>query len=186
MHRLPALLTFGVLVFSSSVGRAQTPSGPQEGTEIGPLVAYAVTGDSAGKGVDFAAEPGDRPRVYLFIQAEHWNRPAARFVKALDGELARGIEGAEEARAVAVWLTDDMDEAKEYLPIAQRSLQLERTDLAVFEGDRFGPRDWSIDGEAHLTAVAVRGGKAIFSAGYIGPNETDASQVVRALKTSSR
>ena len=175
----------GVLALPSSVSRAQTASGPKEGTEVGPLKAFAATGDSAGQNVDFVAEQGDRPRVYLFIQAEHWNRPMARFVKTLDQELAKGIEGADEAKAVAVWLTDDVDKAKEYLPIAQQSLQLERTDLAVFEGDRFGPRDWSIDGEVHLTAVVVRGGKVIFSAGYTGPNETNVPDVVKAIKAPS-
>lgn len=185
MSRWPALLMLGVSALTPSVGRAQSASGPKEGTEVGPLKVFAATGDSAGQSVDFVAEQGDRPRVYLFIQAEHWNRPMARFVRTLDQESTKGIEGTDGAKTVAVWLTDDVDKAKDYLPIAQQSLQFERTDLAVFEGDRFGPRDWSVDGEVHLTAVVVRRGKVVFSAGYVGPNETSVPDVVKALKAPS-
>src|SRR5262245_10572471 len=109
MSRLPVTLMLGVFVLPLAVVRAQSASGPKESPEVGSLRVFVATGDSAGQDVDFVAEQGDRPRVYLFIQAEHWNRPMARFVKTLDRELAQGIEGADEARSVAVWLTDDMD-----------------------------------------------------------------------------
>ena len=52
--------------------------------------------------IDYAAERKDKPTVYLLIQSEHWDRPMARFIKAIDKELA---EGKEKAEAVGVWIT---------------------------------------------------------------------------------
>ncbi len=83
---------------------------------------------------------------------------------------------------VAVWLTDNPDKSKAYLPIAQRSIRLQKTPLAVFEGGKNGPDGWSINDMAGLTAVVVREGKVVFSKGYLSLNETDVPKVVEALK----
>lgn len=184
MVRASTLIAMVILTLASLPGsaRAQIASGPEAAAKQETLKAFAATGDLAGKSVDFVAERKNLPTVYVFVRADQWSRPMARFLRTLDEEMAKGIEGAKDARTVAVWLTEDQGKSKEYLPIAQQSVRFERTTLAVFEGDRFGPADWSVNSEAFLTAVVVKDGKVVKSFGYISLNETDVPEVVKALK----
>jgi hypothetical protein len=160
---------------------AQVSSGPNVGSVVKGLMVFATTGEKAGNEVDFVMERKDQPTVYLFVQAEHWERPTARFMRTLDEQIAKGIDGAPEAAVVAVWLTDDVGATKEYLPRAQGSLQFQKTALAVFEGQKTGPADWSINDQAFLTAVVVRGGMVVASLGFRSLNETDVPGVVKSL-----
>src|SRR5262249_2585511 len=117
-YRWPTILS---LVLAASTSWAQdVTSGPEKGA-VGPaLPVFDATGPQKGKDVDYAAESGDRPTVYVFIQADKWDRPMARFLKRLDGAVQK--EG-DETSVVGVWLTDDPTKTKEYLPVAQQSLQ---------------------------------------------------------------
>src|SRR5262245_17791364 len=132
---------------------AQVASGPEVGSTPPALPAFVVTGDLAEKAVDLAAERKGKPTVFCFVRADAGDRPMARFLKVLDKALTDGVDGAEGAEAVAVWLTDDVGKSKNYLPNAQQSLQFAKTPLAVFEGDRFGPVGWTVNGDARLTTV---------------------------------
>src|SRR5262249_19712618 len=87
-----------------------------------------------------------------------------------------------EAYVVAVWLTDDVDKTKEYLPIAQQSLQFRATALACFTGAKAGPKGWDINDDGPLTAGGAKGGKMAATSGYRSINETDAPAVRDALK----
>lgn len=178
-------LSFMIVVWTAATTpfavRGQTASGPEVGGKAAPLKAAAGTGERAGQDVDFVADRGDKPTVFVFVRADKWDRPAARYLRAIDQALVKGVEGAEDAAAVAIWLTDDVETAKQYVPTAQQSLQLERTTFAVHPGDRFGPKGWSINGEAHVTTVVVRSGKVVASFGYLSLNETNVPEVVKAL-----
>ena len=90
------------------------------------LSVYDVTGTNKEKTVDYAAERKDKPTVYVFIQADKWSRPVARFLKGLDGAVKKD---SEDAYVVAVWLTDDAAATKDYLPKAQQSVRFENTAL---------------------------------------------------------
>jgi hypothetical protein len=127
-------------------------------------VPYQARLSSAGK---------DKPTIYVFVSAKDFNRPMFRFLKKLDDDL--GDDGL----VVAVWLTDDMDKSKEYLPkIAQ---YFQGAALTVFGGTA-GPKDWAINLDAHLTAVVAHNSKVVKSFGYLSLNETDAPEVVQTLK----
>ena len=52
------------------------------------------------------------------------DRPMARFMRKLDETL---LKESEEVYIVAVWLTDDVDKTKGYLPRAQQSLKFQNT-----------------------------------------------------------
>src|SRR6478609_8816726 len=97
---------------------ADVESGPKAGEKVPALKAFGVVGAVEGKEADFAADRKDAPTVYLFVQAEEGGipvggRPLARFMKTLDGEVAR-VDGA---KAVAVWLGEKaFDQHKDYLP----------------------------------------------------------------------
>src|SRR5438046_60609 len=120
----------------------QTTSGPDAGSPIQPLNVVAVTGDGAGEQLDFAAHRKGRPTLFAFVQADKWDRPIARFLATLDKELNKDRS---DVAVVAVWLTDDVEKAKDYLPLAQQSLRLSQTTLAVWPGDKNGPPGWSIN-----------------------------------------
>jgi hypothetical protein len=180
-NRSPAVLASLALLWPS-LALAGPESGPKPGTKVEPLTVFVAAGDQAGKTLDLTAEQKDRPTVYLFVQAENWARPTARFIKVLDQELTNGVPGGEDASAAVIWLTDDVAKGKEYLPVAQNSLKLDRTPWTVFEGSRFGPPGWAVNVDAYLTAVVVKNGKVAGTFGYISVNESDVPAVIEVLK----
>jgi hypothetical protein len=170
------MLSLMVLCGVTLAVRADVNSGPAAGEQLAALKVYAATGEHKEKELDYRAERKDKPTVYVFVN--QWDRPAARFLKVLDGEIRKD---ADDAAAVAVWLTDDADATKEYLPKAQQSLQLENTALALHAGKN-GPDGWGLNDLAHLTVVVARGGKASASIAFVSVNETDVPKVREALR----
>ena len=59
----------------------------------------------------------------------------------------------QDAAVVGVWLTDDSAKSKEYLPVAQQSLQFQATTLTCFMGEKAGPKGWNINADARATVV---------------------------------
>lgn len=174
---LPLLaLATGLL---AAPARADVESGPKPGEKVPALKVFDVTGPSAGKELDYAAERKDKPTVYLFVQADHWSRPMARFLRELD-KAAGEIGG--ETYFVAVWLTEEPRKTKEYLPRAQTSLNLQHTAFTFYPKDKFGPGEWGINSDAHLTAVVATRGKVAARFGHVSVNETVVPEVTDALK----
>lgn len=180
MKGLPGWIAVGLWVLPAS---GQIESGPKAGARPEPFSAFVATGDRADTTVDFVEDRKDRPTVFLFLPDAHWGRPAARFVRALDETLTKGVEGADGAAVVAVWLTDDVPKFKDHLPRVQESLKLSGTTLTVFEGSKFGPSGWSLNDAAPITAVVVREGHVVKSLVEESPGEADISAVVKALQT---
>lgn len=173
---LPMWLAFA---FWPATLSAQLASGPAEGSKLQPLKVVAATGDDAGQEVDAAKGREGKPTVFVFVQHKTWDRPVARFLRTLDDELVQRNDGT---RAVAVWLTDDVDAAKEYLPRAQQSLDLKATDWTVHPGDTSGPAEWGINADAHVTAVIARDQQVTASLAWRSLNETDVPAVLEKLK----
>jgi hypothetical protein len=165
-------------IVSSAVQAQDVASGPVKGEAVPALKVFDGTGDHAGKEVDYAAEREKKPTVYLLVNADKWDRPVARFVRTLDETLAK--EGGE-ARAVAVWVGSDAEKMKQYLPVAQNALKLQRSVLTAFTGGPAGPDAWGANADAHLTAVVAADGKVAAVFGYRSTNETDVPAVVEAL-----
>ena|SRR5438128_10313972 len=170
-------LTLLAGVFVCGTLAAQTESGPKAGSKVESADVHVTTGDDAGKKVDVAAQGKNKTMVLVFVQAEKWDRPMARFLKELDKQLAE----RKDVSVAAVWLTDDVEKAKDYLPKAQQSIQLSRTVWTVFAGDKTGPKGWDINNDAHLTVVIADKGKIAGSAGYLSVNETDVRGVLQKL-----
>jgi hypothetical protein len=160
--------------------RAQeVSSGPDRGKKVPPLKVFVATGPNKDKEVDLAAERKEKPTIYLVIQADKWDRPMARFLRKLDQALQKAND---DAALVAVWLTDNPQKTKDYLPVAQEALRLQKTILACFPGDKAGPEDWNTNGDASLTAVVATKGKVASTFGYRSINETDAAALQDASK----
>jgi hypothetical protein len=168
------------VLLSASLTHAQdVASGPDAGKKVPALKVFDATGASKDKDVDYVAERKNKPTVYVFIQADKWTRPMARFLRKLDEALPKENE---DAYLVAVWLTDNVEKTKAYLPIAQRSLQFQNTALTCFTGEKSGPNGWGINADAHLTAVVANKGRVAKAFGYQSINETDVPAVQEALK----
>jgi hypothetical protein len=106
----------------------------------------------------------------------------ARFVRGLDEAMPRI---SQDAYIVGVWLTADQEKTKQYLPVAQQSLQLGNSALTQFTRVQGGPAAWKIHAGAYLTAVVVANGTVVANFAYRSVNETLVDDVVRSLKTGS-
>jgi hypothetical protein len=154
-------------------------SGPKAGDKVAALKVLAATGDNAGKELDIAAERKDKPTVFIFINADQFSRPIARYLKVLDGAVNNL---GNDAHIVAVWLTSDQDKTKAYLPKAQMSIQLEATTLAQFPGAKSGPDGWAINDRAFVTTVVAAKEKVTANFAYVSVNETDVRKVAAEVK----
>src|SRR6516162_7311557 len=162
-------------LLAAGPARADVASGPKPSAMVATLKVYAVTGEPKDKEIDYAALRKDKPTVYVFVSAKDFSRPMFRFLKKLDEDLD------DDGLVVAVWLTDDADKSKEYLP--KISQYFKSAALTVFGGTA-GPKDWAINIDAHLTAVVAHKGKVVKSFGYLSLNETDVPEVVKTLKNA--
>ena len=153
-------------------------SGPDKGVAAPALKVFDATGAFKDKEADYAADRKDRPTVYLFINAEKFDRPMNRFMKELDAAVKKDFE---EGYIVAVWVTGDADKTKELLPKVQQSVQYEVTALTVFSGQE-GPTGWNVNADCHLTAVVAYKGKVAATFGYQSINETNVAQVKATLE----
>jgi hypothetical protein len=176
---LRSLVSCFVVVLSVGSLRADVESGPKAGEKIGDFKVFGVTGPVEGKDVSYVKERKDELTVYVFVQQEHWSRPVARFLKTLDGASK---EADEKTKVIAVWLTEKPDDAKDYLPKAQTSLQFTNTALTVFTGEKSGPKGWSINTDAYITVVVASKGKVSASFAFQSVNETDVTKVKDAIK----
>src|SRR5262249_1430576 len=80
---------------------------------------------------------------------------------------------------VAVWLTEDEDKTKEYLP--KISTYFNTSALTVFKGKE-GPKGWDVNNDAHLTVIVAHKGKVTARFGYNSVNDTDVGAVMKELK----
>jgi hypothetical protein len=177
---LPRLMgTLLLLALTGSAGAQSVESGPEKGMNVAKLKVFDATGAHKDKEVDYAADRKGKGTVYVFIEADKWDRPMARFLKELDKALQKD---GEDVLVIAVWLTGDADKTKDYLPRAQQSLQLQSVVLTCFPGDKAGPEGWNINQDAHLTAVVANKGQVAASFGYRSINETDVPTVHKALQ----
>lgn len=181
MTRLP-MRFLAILLLMASARAQDLVSGPDKDKPVPALQVFAATGPLEDKDVDYAAQRKEQPTVYLFIQANKFSRPMARFMRTLDEETRKLGEAP---YIVAVWLTSDLEKTKQYLPRAQQSVRFERTALTCFTGDKGGPKDWNLNDDADLTAVVAKKGKVAAVFGYRSINETDAAKVVAALKKAA-
>ena len=154
-------------------------SGPDKDAKVPALKVFDATGPNKDKDVDYAAERKDKPTIYLLVRADKFDRPMNRFAKGLDDRVKKD---SEDAYIVAVWLTDDVDKAKERLPAVQQSVQYQNTALTIFTGGKDGPNDWHANPDAHLTVVLAVKGKVVATLGYQSVNETDVKAVREAFQ----
>ncbi len=176
----------GVILMAAVLGAAvvragDMESGPAKGERLPPLKVHVLNGEQKDKDVDLATARKEAPTVYVFVQADKWDRPMFRFVKTLGEAVQKDFP---KAAVVAVWLTDKQDATREYLPKIDQYFA--GTTLACFSGEKAGPKNWGINADAHATAVVAAGGRVAERFGYRSVNETDAAAVLKALKKAAQ
>jgi len=177
MPRLASPLAVALLVLT--VAQAAIESGPAVDSALPELKADAATGDDAGKKVPFTTTRKGKPTVYVFVRADKFDRPIGRYLKFLDKAL---VELGKDTHVVAVWLTDDVDKTREYLPRVQQSIKLEATTFAFYAEDRNGPNAWAINDRAFVTTVVTDGTKVKARFAEQSLNETNVPEVTAVLK----
>lgn len=173
-----ALSLIAVGLTWSGASLADVASGPDAGSKVEELKVEVAVGDDKGKEVDVADQRKEKLTVYLFVAADRFDRPTARFMRELDKQIK---EKYEDARIEAVWLADEIDASKERLPKVQTSIKLEKTGYNVFKGAS-GPNGWGINTDAHVTAVIANDAKVAKSLAWRSLNETDVEAVVKELE----
>ena len=172
-------LTSSLLLISTTLALAAIESGPAVDSALPELKADAVTGDDAGKKITFTTTRKAKPTVYVFIRSDKFDRPIARYLKVLDKALA---ELGKDTHIVAVWITDDADKTREYLPKVQQSMKFEATTLALYAEDKLGPNAWALNDRAHVTTIVTDGVKVKARFAEQSLNETNVPEVTAALK----
>jgi hypothetical protein len=174
-----------IMVVLTTIGSgtiaADIDSGPVRGGSVPELKVYDVTGPHAGSEVDYTKERKAKPTAYVFVVADKWDRPVARFLRRLDDEVQKYSDW----QVVAVWLTDDPDTTKAYLPRAQQSLKFKATALTCYPVAKKTPEPWNVNLETAVTVVLTNDGKVAKSLGYRSPTETNVKEVVQALQKAS-
>jgi hypothetical protein len=179
MSFLRCTLAFSLLLIVHPVWSQDVASGPEKGKDLPALKVYDVTGAHKDKDVDYVAERKGKPTIYIFVQADKFDRPMAKFMKGLD---AGAPKVHDEASVVAVWVTSDAAKSKQYLPLAQQSLKFEATALTCCTEGETGPKGWGINADAHATIVVASKGTAVAVFGYMSLNDTEVPTVINALK----
>lgn len=175
------------LPLAAKTAEKEVESGPTLGEVVPELKVLAVTGEEENKELDYAAHRGDKLTIYAFVNGRQFDRPMARFLKTLDKEVAKlaDDEKTKEVAIVVVWLTDDHDRIKEYLPLVQQSIKLEKSSLCLFPGSTDGPNGWGANPDAGLTVAIVKDKKPTHRWGFVSTNETLAAKVTEALRQQS-
>ncbi|MBI5799452.1 MAG: hypothetical protein HZA92_01820 [Verrucomicrobia bacterium] len=168
-----------LILVSTTLALAAIESGPAVDSALPDLKADAVTGDDAGRKITFTTTRKAKPTVYVFIRADKFDRPVARYLKFLDKAL---VELGKDTHVVAVWITDDADKTREYLPKVQQSIKLEATTLALYAEDKLGPNAWALNDRAHVTTIVTDGAKVKARFAEQSLNETNVAEVTAALK----
>src|SRR5262245_22175860 len=134
-------------LFALAAAAQDVASGPDKDAKVPALKVFDATGAHKDKDVDYAAKRKDKPTIYLLVRAAKFDRPMNRFMKGLDGQVKKDHE---DAYIVAVWLTDDVEKAKERLPAVQQSVQYENIALTIYTNGKESPKGWNVNADAHL------------------------------------
>jgi hypothetical protein len=173
------VVSLALVLASTAQLLADVESGPKAGAKVEALKVLNVVGEHEGKEVDFVAERKDSTTVYLFVNAEKFDRPMNQFIKGLDAKLPDLGDGLS---TIAVWYGGDHEKTKTFLPRVQMSVMYANTSLSAYEGEISNLVGWDVNTSAHLTVVVVSKAKVVKSFAYETVNGEDVKAVVEELK----
>ncbi|MBI1344846.1 hypothetical protein GC163_01005 [bacterium] len=162
---LPRFAVAATMFLGWTVAYAEVASGPEVGQPLATLKVRVVQENAAEEPHDVIADHKDHPTVYLFLSAEKFDRPAAKYLRGIDEQVQKLQRRDPLAGLVVVWLTDDAEAGITRVSRIQGSLRLLAAQWAVFEGMN-GPEGWGINKDATLTTVISRGQDVAARMGY--------------------
>ncbi|MEM7012441.1 MAG: hypothetical protein AAF585_13270 [Verrucomicrobiota bacterium] len=174
------VLFFTSLFAISAIGQeADAPAittGPPEGTDVTPVMAYAPVGPRAGEEFDAAAAIGNRPGALLFIHELTRNGlPVIRGLDQIGAEFS--LLGF---RSHTLQLSDDRTEAETKLKAVNGSLKLQSPIVLSIEGGLDGPGNYALNRKAVLSLIMLKDGKVHKSVAFTDVNAED-QKLVREL-----
>lgn len=155
-NMLTRILLVAMVCSGLSVAVAEVVSGPEVGKPLKPLMVRVVQNEKAGEPQDVVAEHKEHPTVYLFLSAEKFDRPGAKYLRGVDEQVQKLQRRDPLAALVIVWLTPDPEAGITRVSRIQGSLRLLAGQWTVY-GDAEGPEGWGINEAATITTVISRG-----------------------------
>ncbi|MEI7922014.1 MAG: hypothetical protein WCJ40_08905 [Planctomycetota bacterium] len=177
--QIHALMILSLALITAALPGQESTTGTPVGKPIPKLETVVCVGENEGQKQELTAKRLGKPTIYVFIQAEHWDRPLARLLRELDQKTKEHLT---DGTVVAVWLSNqEVDRFREHLPRVQQSLKLAMTTYTVRPGDPFGPPAWSINRDDHVTVITVKDAKTLGRHSFKSTNEGDAARILTDL-----
>lgn len=153
----------------------EVTTGPPEGTEITPVMAYAPVGPRQGEEFDAAAAIGDGPGALLFIHELTRNGlPVIRGVDQISAEFSLlGFQSH------TLMLSDDRTASETKLKAVNGSLKL-RSPIVLSLDGLDGPGNFALNRKAVLSLIMLKDGKVFRSVAFTDVNAED-RKLVREL-----
>lgn len=166
-----------LLIVAAALVAVGPESGPPKGAKL-PKLKVVVAQEALREAEDLAEKRKDKPTIFVFIPKENWERPTARFLRAVDEQL----EHVHQGKLVVVWIAENsVEENAEYLRKVSNSLMTSRTTWTVFHGEAGELGDWEINPDTNATVVVASEGKVLKSVGFRQVNEGDAKDFIKLL-----
>jgi len=178
---LPRLAVLAMLCGGFTMAYADVASGPDVGKPLSPLKVRVVQEGQAGEPRDVLADHQEHPTVYLFLSAEKFDRPGAKYLRGVDEQIQKLQKRDPLAGLVIVWLTPDPEAGIKRVSGIQGSLRLLAGQWTVFAGEA-GPEGWGINEQATITTVISRGRDVGARMGYDVVDDADLPAFEAALK----
>src|SRR5258708_19513870 len=89
MKILRWLCVLALVIVAGRSWSQDVASGPEKGKDVPALKVFDATGPNMDKDVDYVAQRKGKPTIYVFVQAEKWDRPMAKFLKGLDASVPK-------------------------------------------------------------------------------------------------
>ena len=159
----------------------EVESGPAVNEKLSPLEVRLVQNGQAADVKDVLPDHAEHPTVYVFISAEQFDRPAAGYLRGIDGEIQKLQRKDPLAGFVIVWLAADPDAGIERVARIQQALRFLAAHWSVFPGGVNGPEGWAINDRAAVTTVIAVGREVKGRMGYTVVNDTNVKDVTEVL-----
>lgn len=157
-------------------------AGPAVGATMPSLKIWQIVGEQREKQLDMQADVKSHPALLIFVQSDKWDRPVARILRQLDDAMVEVRKTNAKARIEIVWISKDLDKAKEYLPKAAQSLKLQTSSWNCFPGDIYDAAGWQLSGDGALNLVIIKDGKVSWGRAYAAAREEIVKSTMNAFK----
>ena len=108
MSVLKAIAAGCCVLLASAAVHADVESGPKIGDTVSALKVQTANNGTLADAADIVTTRDDHETVYVFLPKSKFDRPAGRFIKALDTAMQKRQVLHPNLQVVLVWMTDDV------------------------------------------------------------------------------